>query len=77
MYALFIKISVRNWHFATEESIAMCFIIEPIYCMSFIWNLHRAHNKLKSPIEEDNIWASATPTQIGGTRGLVQNKYAN
>ena len=25
--------------------------------MTWIWTLHRAHNKLKSPIEEDNIWA--------------------
>ena len=36
----------------------MRFLIEPVYCMTWIWTLHRDHNKLKSPIEEDNIWAS-------------------
>ena len=36
----------------------MRFLIESVYCMTWIWTLHRAHNKLKSPIEEDNIWAS-------------------
>ena len=35
----------------------MCFLIEPVYCMTWIWTLHRARNKLKSPIKEDNIWA--------------------
>ena len=35
----------------------MRFLIEPVYCMTWIWTLHRAHNKLKSPIEEDNICA--------------------
>ena len=58
MYALFINMSVRNWHFATEGGIAMSFLIEPVYCMTWIWTLHRAHNKLKSPIKEDNIWVS-------------------
>ena len=57
IYALFINISVRNWHFATAGGIAMRFLIEPVYCM--IWTLHRAHNKSKSPIEEDNIWAKS------------------
>ena len=36
----------------------MCFLIEPVFCMTLNWTLHRAHNKLKSPIEEDNIWAT-------------------
>ena len=58
MYVLFINISVRNWHFATEEGTRMRFLIEPVYCMTWIWTLHRAHNKSKSPIEEDNIWAN-------------------
>ena len=39
----------------------MCFLIEPVYYMTWIWTLHRAHNKLKSPIEEDNIWATSRP----------------
>ena len=58
MFALFINISVRNWDIATEEGIAMRFLIEPVYCMTWIWTLHRAHNKSKRPIEEDNIWAN-------------------
>ena len=29
--------------------------------MAWIWTLHRAHNKSKSPIEEDNIWATPNP----------------
>ena len=58
MYALFIKMSVRNSIFAIEQGIALRFLIEPIYCMTWIWTLHRAHNKSKSPIEEDNIWAT-------------------
>ena len=36
----------------------MCFLIEAVYCMTWIWTLHRAHNQWKSPIEEDNVWAS-------------------
>ena len=39
-------------------SIAMHFLVEPVYCMTWIWTLHRAHNKLKSPIEEVNIWGN-------------------
>ena len=35
----------------------MRFLIEAVYCMTWIWTLHSAHNKSKSPIEEDNIWA--------------------
>ena len=35
----------------------MRFLTGPVYCMTWIWTLHRAHNKLKSPMEEDNIWA--------------------
>ena len=58
MYALFINISVRNWHFTTEEGKALRFLIKPVYCMTWIWALHRAQNKLKSPIEEDNIWVT-------------------
>ena len=58
MYVLFINISVKNWHFATEEGIAMCFLTEPVYCMTWIWTLHRSYNRSKSPIEEDNIWAT-------------------
>ena len=62
MYALFINMSVRNWHFGTAGGVAMRFLIEPVYCMTWIWTLHRAHKKLKSPIEEDNIWARLEPT---------------
>ena len=58
MYALFINISVRNWYFTTEEGLAMRFPIEPVYWMTWIWTFHRAHNILKSPIKEDNIWAN-------------------
>ena len=54
--------SVRNWHFATAVGIAMCFLIEAVYCMTWIWTLHRVHKKSKSPIEEDNIWATFTAT---------------
>ena len=36
----------------------MRFLIEAVYCMTWIWTLHRAHNQWKSPIEEDNVWAS-------------------
>ena len=36
----------------------MRFLIEPVYCMTWIWTLHNSHNKLKSSIEEDNIWAT-------------------
>ena len=42
----------------------MRFHIEPVYCITWIWTLHRAHNKSKSPIEEDNIWASCEPTKL-------------
>ena len=52
--------SVRNWYFATAGGIAMRFLIEPVYCMTLIWTLHRIH-ELKSPIEEDNIWAISRP----------------
>ena len=41
-----------------DQGIAMCFLIEPVYCMTPFWTLHRAHNKWKSPIAEDNIWAT-------------------
>ena len=58
MYALFVNMSVTNLHFATARGIAMPFLIEPVYRMTWIWTLHRAHNKLKSPIEEDTIWVS-------------------
>ena len=37
---------------------ALHFLIKPVYCMTWIWVLHRTHNKLKNPIEEDNIWAT-------------------
>ena len=50
--------SVRNWHFGTAGGIAMRFLREPDYCMTWIWTLHRAHNKSKSPFEEDNTWAT-------------------
>ena len=62
MYALFINMSVRNWHFGTAGGEAMRFLIEPIYCLTWIWTLHSAHKKLKSPIEEDNIWAISGAT---------------
>ena len=65
MNALFINISVRNWHFATGRGIAMRFLIEPVYCMTWIWTFHRAHNKSKSPIEEDNIWATLQDAESG------------
>ena len=58
MYALFINISVRNWHFTAEEGKALHFLIKPVYYMTWIWALHGAHNKLKNPIEEDNIWVT-------------------
>ena len=41
----------------------MRFLIEPVYCITWIWTLHRAHNKSKCPIEEDNIWASCKVTE--------------
>ena len=56
MYVLFINISVKNWNFATEEGIAMSFLTEPVYCMTWIWTLHRVYNKLKSPIEAGEIF---------------------
>ena len=40
-----------------RKDIAMHFLIEPVYCMPWIWTLHRDHNKWKRPIEEDNVWA--------------------
>ena len=43
----------------------MRFLIEPVYCMTWIWTLHSAHNKLKSPIKEDNIWANYLHAFIG------------
>ena len=43
----------------------MRFLIELVYCMTWIWTLHRAHNKSKSPIEEENIWASLVYAQSG------------
>ena len=58
MYALFIYMSVRNWHFVTAVGITMRFLIEPVYCMTWIWTLHKAHNKSKSPFEEGNIWTN-------------------
>ena len=36
----------------------MRFLIEAVYCMTWISTLHRAHNQWKSPIEEDNVWAT-------------------
>ena len=69
MYALFINISVRNWHFATAGGKAMRFLIEPVYCMTWIWTLHRAHNKSKSSIEEDNIWAKIPSARSDGGGG--------
>ena len=45
----------------------MCFLIEPIYCMTWIWTLHRAHNKLKNPIKEDNIWANVEGTRLASS----------
>ena len=45
----------------------MCFLIEPVYCMTWIWTLHRAH-KLKSPIKEDNIWANKMEEYINSLR---------
>ena len=41
----------------------MCFLIEAVYCMTWIWTLYRAHNQWKSPIEEDNVWATLEPTK--------------
>ena len=45
----------------------MRFLIEAVYCMTWIWTLHRAHNQWKSPMEEDNVWATskAAPTLNG------------
>ena len=57
--------SVRNGRFDTAGGITMRFLIEPVYCMTWIWTLHSAHNKLKSPIEEDNIWANYLHAFIG------------
>ena len=36
----------------------MRFLIEPVYCMTWICTLDRAHYISKSPIKEDNILAS-------------------
>ena len=74
MYVLFINISVRNWHFATEEGIGIRFLIEPVYSMTWIWTLHRAHNKSKSPNEEDNIWATMNPVHTGKSEILEKRK---
>ena len=63
MYELFINMSVTNWHFATVRGIAM----------TWIWTLHKAHNKLKSPIKEDNIWAS-TNLPSGGDDTFIYFK---
>ena len=63
MYALFITMSIRNCHFATAGGIAMRFLIEPVYCMTWIWTPPIANNKSKSPIEQDNIWARACTRQ--------------
>ena len=63
MYVLFISMSLTNWHFAVEAGIAMSFPIEPLYCMTWIWPLHSSHNKWKSRIEEDNIWAIGRPAR--------------
>ena len=49
----------------------MRFLIESVNCMTWIWTLHRAHNKSKSPIEEDNIWAMQGHADVtGGNRRL-------
>ena len=49
----------------------MSFLIEPVYCMTRIWTLYRAHNKWKSPIEEDNVWATiGIVLCIGSNLGL-------
>ena len=34
--------------------------------MTWIWTLHRAHNKSKSSIKEDNIWATFKGTTLFG-----------
>ena len=67
--------SVRNWHFDTAGGIEMRFLIEPIYCMTWIWTLHRAHNKSKSPIEEDNIWATLTLVYCCSAVNTAQINY--
>ena len=86
MYALFINISVKNWHFVTEGGTAMRLLIEHVYCMTWIWTLHKAHTKSKSPIEEDNIWAmpnaavseeqpaSTVSSSELGTHGVCQSE---
>ena len=51
----------------------MRFLIEPVYCMTWIWTPHRAHNKLKSPIEEDNIWARVSHVNRHRTASFLQN----
>ena len=50
----------------------MRFLKEAVYCMTWIWTLHRAHNKLKSPIKEDNVWATLAHTCI---RMLILSIY--
>ena len=42
----------------------MRFLTEPVYCMTWIWTLHRAHNRSKNPMEEDNIWATNRGARI-------------
>ena len=42
----------------------MRFLIEAVYCMTWIWTLHRAHNQWKSPIEEDNVWAISAMLKV-------------
>ena len=50
----------------------MRLLIEAVYCMTWIWTLHRAHNQWKSPIEEDNVWARARPTTMGARAQACQ-----
>ena len=48
--------------------IVMRFRTEPVYGMTWIWTLHRANNKSKSPIDEDNIWVSLPPEALHSPR---------
>ena len=72
MYVLFINMSVTNLNFATARGIGMRFLIEHVYCITWIWTPHRAHNKLKSPVKEDNIWAKARPVANFPIRNCTQ-----
>ena len=48
--------------------------------MTWIWTLHRAHNKLKNPIEEDKIWATALQACRASHLGCKKrrcDKYSN